>query len=372
MGAAAGIASGDGDEALKAETQRLRARVAELEKSFSPLAGVKTLLSIVARVDGPALSREIEKLLLTGEGGYTVLHDFLHQADIEHEKIDALTHHPQLIFAILRVVALHPDDVARFSSYLMKATRDRPESWLRREMFNFLPVFINHHEGRYPELRRDLESDIVYQIEMGGAFLYKVALAMRDLDFKPPVEIFYPILIDPAKRESHGMVIEHLAARKEEGLQVLRRYLTETRDFKAPTVGAVLQAVIRLEAGKGAGTVEKLLEHEDADLRRSALFAYFNDLRDEAELPRVIKFLNSKEGTIAQKKSFISLVAQKSVGLFDLLFDQAEASITDDGVKESLRRTAAAVAKRKVKKEAAAAKKAARAGQAAAPGPPPE
>ena len=83
-----------------------------------------------------------------------------------------------------------------------------------------------------------------------------------------------------------------------------------------------------------------------------------------AELPRVIEFLNSKEATVAQKRSFISLVAQKSVGLFDLLFDQSEASITDEGVKDLLRRTAAAVAKRKAKKQEAATAKSAQAGEA--------
>jgi hypothetical protein len=373
------------------EVQRLRARAAELESTLgalksggsvapaaapaqakpAPLPQVKDLLAMTGRAEGAALSREVEKLLLGGQEGFALLHDFFQQADVDHPKIDAITHHPQLIYSMLRVVALHPDEVARFSSYLMKATRDQPQSWLRREYFNFLPVFLLQHPGRYPDLRQDLEDDIVFQIQQGGAFLYKVSLAMRDLDFKPPAEIFLPILEDPEKRESHGLVIQELAARKDEGLRLLRRYIDETKDFKSPTMGAVLEAVAQLE-GAGGGTVAKLLDHEDPSLRGAALFAYFGQPRDDTELPRAIEFLNSTMASPAQKRTFISLLAQRNTDLFDSLFAGAETSIADPQVKEALRRTAAAVARQKARKAEAAAKKARGDGGTPPPGQAPE
>jgi hypothetical protein len=312
-------------------------------------ADVKALLAMVGRGDGPGLEREVEKLLLGGEAGFKALHDFFHQADVEHDKIDAITHHPILIYAMLRLVALHPDEVARFSSFLMKATRDRPDSWLRREYFNFLPVFILHHEGRYPELRRDLEDDIVYQIEQGGASLYKVALAMRDLGFQPPVEIYLPILADPEKHASHGQVIQLLEARKEEGLRVLKEYVSTTTDLKLPTAGEALRAIARIEGPEGE-TVRKLLSAENPDLRGAALFAYYYEPRDDADLPLAIDVLNWKEATLAQKRRFLSLIAQKSPGLFDAIFAGAETSVHDQQVREAIRRTAAALEKRRAKK----------------------
>jgi len=352
------------DPALEAEIQRLQARASELEKRLNtaPPADVKAMLEMIGRGEAVQLSRELEKHLLRGPEGYAVMHDFFHEADIQHEKIDALTHHPQLIYCILRLVALYPNEVAEASRHLIKATKDRPESWIRRELFNFLPVFILHHPGRYPELRRELEEDIVYQIEMGGAFLYKVSLAMRDLDFRPPVEIFLPLLLDPKKYELHGMVVEHLAGRKEEGLEILCRYLHESRDFKTPTVGAVLSAVMSLEKGlepgKASGRVEKLLEHPDADLRRAAYFVYFEEPRDVAELPRVIDLLNSESCTLLQKRAFITLLAQKSLDLFQVLFEQADGGLKDEAVKAHVRRTAEALARRKAKKQASAPKQA--------------
>jgi hypothetical protein len=378
----AGPLAGSDETGIEEQILALRARAAELEATLAGLkaggaaqaaAGAESfpetraLLEMAGRRDGPALSAGVEKLLLGGEAGFARLHEFFHAADVEHDKIDAITHHPQLIFAMLRLVALYPGDVAAFSSYLMKATKDHPESWLRREYFNFLPVFLLHHEGRYAELRRDLEEDIVDQIRMGGAFLYKVALAMRDMDFKPPADIFYPLLADPGKRESHGQVIELLRARGEEGLQVLKRYLAEAKDLKTPTIGEAVQAVAHLEGTGEGSTVAKLLEHDDPDLRGPALFAYFRETRDEKELPRVIDFLNSHWSTLAQKRAFISLLVQRNAEFFEVLAAGAELVIVDEKVQEALRRSAEGLARRKARREAAQS----RTGQSPPAGEPP-
>jgi hypothetical protein len=165
-------------------------------------------------------------------------------------------------------------------------------------------------------------------------------------------------------------VIEQLSARKEEGLQVLKEYLAETKDFQSPTVGAVVRAIARLEGPRSA-TIENLLKSENIDLRGAALFAYFDDPRDETDLPLVIEILNSKAATLPQKRRFLSLLAQKNVALFDSLFAEAEASIVDEPVKEALRRTEAAVARRKAKDAEKAAQKASGAG-AAVPKQPPQ
>jgi hypothetical protein len=121
--------------------------------------------------------------------------------------------------------------------------------------------------------------------------------------------------------------------------------------------GRIDEAIAQLE-GAGGGTVAKLLDHEDPYLRGAALFAYFGQPRDDSELPRVIELLNSPTASPAQKRTFISLLAQRNTDLFDSLFAGAETSIADPQVKEALRRTAAAVARQKARKAEAAAKKA--------------
>lgn len=315
------------------------------------LPDVKSLMVILGRGDGAALSKELEKLLLKGEQGYEVMHQFFHQADLDHEKIVRLTHDPQPVFGLLRVVALYPEEVAELSRYLMKVTKDRPESWIRREIFNFLPVFLYYHQGRFPEVRRDLEKDILDQIEMGGAFFNKVFLAMRDLDFRPPAESFLPILLDPSKRESHRAIIGYLAQRQEEGLKALERYLKETKDFKDPAVGEALRMVASLEAKSDYGVLQQFLEHPDPNFRRPALFAFFSQPRDWTSLPLAVEFLNSADSNLAQKRSFLSFLAEKNDEVFHRLARQTD-DLKDEKVKQILSQMMAGAAMRKDKKGA--------------------
>ena len=324
-----------------------------------PLPTVEELMEPVNRGDGAAFSAALEHLVRGGQKEFVRMTEFFKQTEIDRPKIDAITHHPQLIFAVLRVAALYPDETAKYSRHLLAATKSEPESWIRRELYNFLPVFINHHEGRYPELRRDFEADIIDQIGFGATYLYKMSLAMRDLNFYPPAELFYPILKDESKRPIHGLTLNILLQRGEEALPVLRRYLEDSENFNSGSIGPIVSTLHNIERNLGKPTtVKALLDHEAPSLRRTALFVYFNEERDADEVPRIVDHLNSETSPFAEKQRLISVVGRRSPALLDLLCAQSEEDIPHPAIREALLKTQAAAARREARRQAREAKKA--------------
>ena len=115
----------------------------------------------------------MEKRLLGEEKGHQELLQFFIACDQEHEKILTLTHDSRLVFAMLRLVALYPGETAALCAYMIRNTREQTGSFVRREIYNFLPVFLNYHRGKYPELRQLLKEAIVVQLQKGGDYLSK-------------------------------------------------------------------------------------------------------------------------------------------------------------------------------------------------------
>jgi len=337
------------ETAADAEVEQLRARIAQLERelevpaSSSSAAELPTpafLLELLNELDGARMYREMEKLILRREEGWSVLYEFFDAADRDHPKILTLTHDPQLVFAMLRIIARHPDETAGISRYLMQRTKEHPESFIRREIYNFVPVFLNYHRGKYPEVRKDLEEDIVYQLEKGGQYNYKVFLAMRDLDFHPPAEKLYPILHDPANVELHNPLIQYLASRKEEGLKVLVKHITEAPQPTHPSVRAALLALAGMESSGGLEALKAFLEHPNLDLRATACRAFFSYPRGRESLPYAVSFLNSA-AVEKQKRVFVTLLLRRNARFLELLRAEAE-TVQDPAIRELLRAEPAA------------------------------
>lgn len=309
------------------ELETLRSRVSELEaelaglerKLVSPSSTVQgRLMGQLDSLDGPGLYRTMKKSLLAGEEGHQELLEFFAACDKEHEKILTLTHDSRLVFALLRLVAHYPAETAALCAYMIHNTREQTDSFIRREIYNFLPVFLNYHGNKYPELRQLLKDDIVFQLQKGGDYLYKLMLAMRDLQFKPPIESMLPILYNNEKRALHGAVIAHLAGRGDEGLQALIKFTEAADEGARQSVSQALKYIVDIDAGGRKGLADRFLEHENPVIRLSATFYYFRHPRKAVDYERALGYLNS-EITVAQQSLMLGQLKRNSPVIYQAL-----------------------------------------------------
>lgn len=329
--------SGVRDEA--AEIAALEAKVAQLEAELAaipaqkpapgPLATVEELMASLDARDAQALSREVEQLVLAGEEGFGRLHQYFHQADLDHQKLLALVHEPLLICSLLRVVALHPDEVAELSRYLMKATQDRPESYIRREIYSFVPVFLNHHRGRYPELRAELEQDILHQLDTGGQYFEKIAIAMRNLGFEVPLERLLKLLEDPSKASLHAQLLSLVVARGDDAVPVLLRLVRETRHPELRSVADALRGIARIDYDRKSKLLDEFLSDSRPQVHRAAVVAYFSFPRDETALPLAFEHLNSglDDGDF---RAFLILLRQRNGAFLKLLKERSDSVVSEE------------------------------------------
>jgi len=310
----------------------------------SALPDVASLMEALVRRDGKALHSLCEPLLVRGPEGYAVLHAFFHAADVEHEKILTLTHDPQLLYALLRLTAVHPERIAELSRYLMRVTRDRPQSFIRREIYNFVPVFLKHHEGCFPELWKELEEDMVFQIESGAQYLHKVLYAMRELRFEPPDGAYLKLLESPRGQVAHPPAIAHLAARGPDGLRILAQHVKESKDAASPTVRLALRSIGEKEStndpvlpvgGTPASTIlAPFLVDPRPEVRRAAREGYFSRPRGAEAATRALEYLEAEDDARA-RTILLSLIRRHSPEMIAVLKERA-GDVRDPNLKEIL------------------------------------
>ncbi len=314
-----------------AELEQLRVRAAALEAQLASLADKNTppaddasavLMGHLDNLNGPGMYTAMEKRLLGEEKDHRELLQFFIACDQEHEKILTLTHDSRLVFAMLRLVALYPGETAALCAYMIRNTREQTGSFVRREIYNFLPVFLNYHRGKYPELRRLLKEDIVFQLQKGGDYLYKLMLAMRDLQFKPPVDSMLPILYSEEKRSLHGAVLSHLASRGDEGLQAILKFVEEGGDGLQQSVSQALKHIVDLDAAGRRGLALRFVEHQEPAIRKAATFYYFGHPREPADFERALGYLNS-EVTVAQQTLIIGKLKRNSPAIYQQLIKES-------------------------------------------------
>ena len=300
----------------------------------SPLPGVPALMDALVRKDGKTLYSLCEPLLLRGPDGFAVLHDFFHAADVDHPKILTLTHDPQLLYGLLRLTAFRPREVAELSRYLMRVTRDRPKSFIRREIYNFVPVFLKHHDGCFPELWKELEQDLVFQIESGADFTNKVLYALRELRFEPPERAWLALLETPGARAAHPPAIAHLAARGADGLRVLARHVKESKDGASPTVRQALRTIGEKETTEEPEILAPFLADSRPEVRRAAREGYLSRPRGAEGAPRALEYLEGEDEPRA-RTVLLSLIRRNSPEMIAALKERA-GDVRDPRLKEIL------------------------------------
>jgi len=311
-------------EKLRSRAAALEAQLASLvEKNTPPAGGAQAaLMGHLDSIDGPGMYKAMKKRLLGEEQGHQELLQFFIACDQEHEKMLTLTHDPRLVFAMLRLVALYPGETAALCAYMIRNTRERTGSFIRREIYNFLPVFLNYHRGKYPALRQLLKEDIVFQLQKGGDYLYKLMLAMRDLQFKPPVESMLPILYSEEKRSSHGAALSHLAGRGDEGLQAIIKFVEEGGEGLQQSVSQALKHIVDLDAAGRKGLAMRFVEHKNPAIRKAATFYYFGHPREPADFERALGYLNS-EVTVAQQTLILGKLKRNSPAIYQQLIKES-------------------------------------------------
>ena len=307
-------------DALRKKEQELEALLAGLKTAAGKTTIQQKLMAQLDSLDGRNLYSTVEELLLRGEEGFRGLLGFFRACDDEREKILTLTHDPHTVFPLLRLVARYPDQTAEFSQYMIRNTRDNPGSFIRREIYNFLPVFLNYHQGRYPELRQLLKEDIVYQLTKGGQYLYKMSLAMRDLQFKPPIGAMLPILYNLKEPAPHGLVMSHLAGRGEEGIEALVKFVEESGNSSHPSVSQVMVYIFKLAESGRKDLAQQFLEHKDPAIQRTATFHYFRYSREPSDFQRALDLLNS-DVTVAQRILLLGFLKRKSPAIYTKLLE---------------------------------------------------
>lgn len=296
------------------------------------------------RRDSHALESATMQLLLAGEPGWKVLHGFFHQCDIEREKIIALTHDRTFVYPYLRIAARHPDLTAKFSIYLLGATRETTASFIRRELYNFVPVFLSYHEGRYPELKNAIQDDIIYQLEHGGDWIYKISLAIPNLGFDPPAEAYLPCLLDPARARDHDLAIRLMLRHGEKGLRTLMNFF-DAEDKSSQTISMAVGRVMKLEKDrKGSPYVARLLADDNPVVRRSAHINYFLYPRRNEEVPLVVKFLNS-DVDIRFRHIFLGTLRSKNPGVM-IAMEPRSSEVADEALRSLVVRYARSARRR--------------------------
>lgn len=147
-----------------------------------------------------------------------------------------------------------------------------------------------------------------------------MSLAMRDLQFKPPIGAMLPILYNLKEPASHGLVMSHLAGRGEEGLEALVKFVEESGNSSHPSVSQVLVYIFKMAESGRKDLAQQFLEHKDPAIRRTATFHYFRYPREPAEFQRALDLLNS-DVTVAQRILLLGYLKRKSPAIYTKLLE---------------------------------------------------
>lgn len=340
--------SADSAPGAQQELEALRARVLGLEKSLGSreptvstmaagesgararvgagdAARVQTLLKLVQGREGPALARELGSLLDRGEPAYATLLDFCHQLDGELRQALLLTYSYQVSFSLVHLAVLHRDELAKFAHFYLAASQGTPKSSLRRTLFDYLPDFLRYHRGRYPELEQSLEQEILTRLQEGKGGLQMYLMAMDSLGYKPPIDVFDPLLEAAASQAEVLPVVRHLQALDSaEAVRILSNNINRNPpglDWKS---GMMLSALARMSVSQAERALHRFLHAANDNVRGAALQAYFGLPRDESSLPLLREFLDSNV-RLEQKRLVIVRLRQSNQGVLASL--QASASL---------------------------------------------
>ena len=266
---------------------------------------VDKLLSFVARIDGVGLGREMEKLMAEGDQGHAALQGFLHALDKDAQLGSRLTGKYDIAFALMHLAMLQEEGLARMAHAYFASTRTTNRTLVRSHLYNFFPVFLEFHRGRFPDLERDMKAEIFQLVRAGDKRVRTLLTAATWLDYYPAIEILEKRLEAARDFQAHSALILHLESRDDkDAVRVLRRFVIKNMHIRGGAVGQALVSLARMSEPAAEAVFKELTWTKDAVAYSKAVRAQFSVPRNEGYTPEARRYLNSQV-KFGDKKSFI-------------------------------------------------------------------
>ena len=266
---------------------------------------VDKLLSFVARIDGVGLGREMEKLMAEGDQGHAALQGFLHALDKDAQLGSRLIGKYDIAFALMHLAMLQEEGLARMAHAYFASTRTTNRTLVRSHLYNFFPVFLEFHRGRFPDLERDMKAEIFQLVRSGDKRVRTLLTAATWLDYYPAIEVLEERLEAARDFQSHSALILHLESRDDkDAVRVLRRFVIKNMHIRGGAVSQALVALARMSEPAAEAVFKELTWTKDAVAYSKAVRAQFSVPRNDGYTPEARRYLNSQV-KFGDKKSFI-------------------------------------------------------------------
>ncbi len=283
-------------------------------------AAVKVLLDLFQRRKAPALTKELGRLLERGEAAHATLYDFLSELDRgESREALLLNYDYHFSFSLVHLAMLHEEELAKLAHYFLAASKNTPRSTLRRTLFELLPEFLYFHRGRYPDLERDIEDEILRRLKDRKGNLQMYYSAMVSLGYKPPVEVFDPLLAAAASHAETLPPLLHLEARNDPAaVEILSRNIASNPPGMEWKAAILLDTLARMSSPDASWALMRFVGAADERLSSAAVQAFFSVPRDKTSLPMLLELLN-RNVDIQQKRAAILRLRQANPGILEAL-----------------------------------------------------
>jgi len=249
---------------------------------------------------GRALADELAAHLTASDrygeaGGFAVLYDFLIALESNSRAGLLLTHDYKVAFAMMHLVMLHEEESALFAHYLLTATWNRPKSSARRILYGWLPLFVQYHRGRFPDLEAALRRDLSEKLRMPDPDFALLFPAMPALRYRPDIKLLREFMNRAEDLGDVTILIDHLENRDDgDAAKIVNDYLRRLGSYRSPRAGLALRALARMTNRLAQQATAFYISGRVRQSLEPALRAYFSVPRTIEDALRVRRWISSE------------------------------------------------------------------------------
>jgi hypothetical protein len=231
---------------------------------------------------GPELARELEKHLvapdpLAERGSFAVLHDFLRHLDDDPRLGRLLVADYRIAFSMMHLVMLHEEELARFAHYYLAASWDARLGGTGMLVYDYLPLFLEYHAGRFPDLEQALRRSVSEKLASGQENIAVLFAAMKFLRYVPDIDVVRALLDKADSLHDATVLVDHLADRDDRPATVaVNDFLRKQQDFNSSLAAVALGALARMKNDDAQKAIAFYLSGRNRQSVEPALRAYFS------------------------------------------------------------------------------------------------